>query len=98
MFTNPPYISISWLIFKIYWNALTAKVSGHLYDSNIKQHKEVDGSCPKGFVLPFKTFLNAHLKVDFMPSNEGYPSKVCSGIKMEKLAMSTKSLYKNPPL
>lgn len=34
---SPPCILIRWLIFKIYRNALTTKVSGHLYDSNIKQ-------------------------------------------------------------
>lgn len=90
---HPPHRSITWLIFKIYRHTLTAKLSGHLDDSNIKQHKDVP--CPKGFLSPFKSFFKCTFKVDFMPSTEGHPNKVSSGIKRKKLAMPTTSQHKN---
>lgn len=93
---HPPHRSITWLIFKIYRHTLTAKVSGHLDDSNIKQHKDVP--CPKVFLSPFKSFFKCTFKVDFMPCTEGHPNKVCSGIKRKKLAMPTTSQYKNTSL
>lgn len=81
--TSPPCILINRLIFKIYRNVLTAKVSEHFHDSNTGQHKDVYVPFPKGFLLPFKSLLKFPLEVD-MPCIEGHPNKIFSKNKNKK--------------
>lgn len=92
------YILISWLIFEIYRNALTAKVFGHLYDSNIKQHKEVDAPCPKGFLLPFKSFFKCALRGRLSAMHWRSSKKGLLRNQKEKVSDVITSLDKKPSL
>lgn len=61
----PPLILISSLIFKIYRMHSLPKVSGYLYDSNFKQHKEVNAPCPKASSCHSKVLFQCTLKSGF---------------------------------